>query len=110
MRDIAVVEIQEVRGVVVGFEDGEIFLPEMAIARLATVEGEQKREIGIVGVEQIQVAEIEGVVAGNRREKCVQEVVFLFVELGVVDAEDFVEFGARPVHLRQVEVVNHDGE
>src|SRR5882762_508357 len=66
---IAVVEIQEVRGVVVGLEDREIFLPEMLIARLATVKGEQKREIRIVGVEQIQVTEIKDVVAGDCREK-----------------------------------------
>ena len=27
-----------------------------------------------------------------------------------MDAEDFVEIGAGPVHLGQVQVVNHDGE
>ena len=27
-----------------------------------------------------------------------------------MDAEHFVEFGARPVHLSRVEVVNHDGK
>ena len=74
------------------------------------MKGEEKREIRVVGVEQIQGTQVEDVVAGNRREKGVQEVVFFFVELGVVDAEDFIEVGARPVHLGHVEVVNHDGE
>ena len=110
MGHIAVMEIQEVRGVVVGLKDREILLPEMAVARLATVKGEEKREIRIVGVEQIQGTQVEDVVAGNRREKGVQKVVFFFVELGIVDAEHFVEVGARPIHLGQVEVVNNDGQ
>ena len=73
------------------------------------MKGEEKREIRIVGVEQIQGTQVEDVVAGNGREERVQKVVFFFVELGVVDAEHLVEFGARAVHLGQVEVVNHDG-
>src|ERR1019366_10612599 len=82
----------------------------MEVARLATVKGEEKREIRIVGVEQIQGAQVEDVVAGNRREKGVQEVVFFFIELGIVDAEYLIEVGARPVYFGHVEVVNHDGE
>ena len=108
--DVAVMEVQEVRGVVIGFEDREIFRAEMIIAPLATVEGKEKREIRIVRVEQIQETQVEGVVAGNGREESIQEVVFFLVELSVVDAEDFVEVGARPVHLRHVEVVDHNGE
>ena len=107
---IAVMEIQEVGGVVVGLKNREIFLPEMAIPRLATVKGEEEREIRIIGVEQIQGTQVEDVVARNRREKSVQEVVFFFIELGVMDAENFIEVGACPVHLGHVEVVNHDGQ
>ena len=47
---------------------------------------------------------------GNRREKCVQEIVFLFVELGIVNTEDLIELGACPVHLRRVQVIDDDGE
>ena len=39
---IAVMEVQKVRRVVVGFENREIFLAEMLVARLATVEGKEK--------------------------------------------------------------------
>ena len=74
------------------------------------MEGEEKGKVGVVGVEQIQGPEVESVVAGNCREECVQKVVFFFVELGVVNTEDFVELGARPVHLGQVQVVDDDGE
>ena len=95
---------------VIGFKDREILLPEMRIARLATVKGEEKREIRVVGVEQIQGTQVVDVVAGNRREKSIQQVVFFFIELGIVDAEYLIEFGACPVHLGHVEVVNHDGQ
>jgi hypothetical protein len=95
---------------VVGLQNCEIFLPEMAIPRLATVKGEEEREIRIVGVEQIQGTQVEDVVAGNRREKGVQKVVFFFIELGIVDTENLVEVGARPVYFGHVEVVNHDSQ
>src|SRR5712664_3880535 len=95
---------------VVGLQDREILLPEMEVARLATVKSEEKREIGIVGVKQIQRTQVEDVVAGNCREKGVQQVEVFFIELGVVDAENFIEVGTGPVHLGQVQVVNDDSE
>src|SRR5208283_5283354 len=110
VRHIAVMEIQVVRRVVVGLKDRQILLPEMEVARLATVKGEEKREIRIVGVEQVQGTQVEDVVGGNRREEGVQEVGFFFIELCIVDAENLIEVGACPVHLGQVQVVNHDGE
>ncbi len=84
---------------VVGLEDRKIFLPEMRIARLATVKGEEKREIRIVGVKQIQGAQVVSVVAGNRRKKSIQQVVFFFIELSIVDTEDLIEVGACPITL-----------
>ena len=38
---------------VVGLQNREIFLTKMAIPRLATVKGEEEREIRVIGVEQI---------------------------------------------------------
>jgi len=110
VRHIAVMKIQEVRGVVVGLQNGKIFLSEMGIARLATVKGKEKREVRVIRIEQIQRAQVEDVIAGDCRKKGVQEVVFFFVELGIMDAEDFVEVSACPVYLRQVEIVNDDGQ
>ena len=71
MGHIAVVEIQVVGRVVICLQDGEIFLSEMEVARLATVKGEEEREIRVIGVEQIQGTQVEDVVARNRREKSV---------------------------------------
>jgi hypothetical protein len=103
-------EVEKVRRVVVRFEDRQIFLTEMPVLRLATVESEEKGIIRVIGIEKIQRTEVKSVIAGNRREKCVQEIVFLFVELGIVNTEDLIELGACPVHLRRVQVIDDDGE
>src|SRR5579859_6041269 len=107
---VVMMEIEKVRRVVVRFEDRQIFLTEMPVLRLATVEGEEKRIIGVVGIEKIKRPEVKQVVAWDGGEKSVQEIVFLFVKLGVVNTEDLVELGARAVHFRRVQVINHDGE
>src|SRR5205823_3183416 len=107
---IPVMKIQEVRCVVVSFKDGEILLPKMRIARLATVKSEEKRKIRVVGIEQIERTQVEDVIPRYCREECVEEIVFFFVELGVMDAEDFVEISTCAVHLRQIQVINHDGQ
>ena len=82
----------------------------MLIARLATVKSEEKRKIRVVGIEKIERTKVEDVIAGYSREKSVEEVVFFFIKLSVVDAKDFIEFSTCTVHLRQFEVVNHDGQ
>src|ERR1019366_4100684 len=99
-----------VGSVVVGLQDREILLAEMEVARLATVKGEEKREIRVVGVEHVERTQVEDVVAGNHCQKGVQKIVFFFIELGIVDAENFIEVCACLVHLGPVQVVNHDGE
>src|SRR5260370_41693940 len=94
----------------VRFENCQILLTKMAIVTLATVKGEEKRIIRIIGIEKIQRPEVKRVVAGNCREKCVEKVVFLLVELGIVNAEDLIKLSACAVHLRWVQVVDDDRE
>jgi hypothetical protein len=110
MGDVAVMQVQEVRGVVVRFKNREIFLTEMPVLKLATVESEEKGIIRVIGIEKIQRTKVKSVIAGNCREKCVQEIVFLFVELGIVNTEDLIELGACPVHLRRIQIIDNDGE
>ncbi len=110
MGDVAVMQVQEVRRVVVRFKNREIFLTEMPVLKLATVESEEKGIIRIIGIEKIQGAEVKSVIAGNCREKCIKEIGFLFVELGIVNTEDLIELGACPVHLRRVQIIDNDGE
>ena len=59
VRHVSVMKIQEVWGVVVGFEHREIFLSQVPILRLTAVKGKEERVVGIIGVEQIHRAEIE---------------------------------------------------
>src|SRR6266478_3481356 len=96
---VVMMEVEKVRRVVVCFEDRQIFLTEMPVVRLATVESEEKGIIRVIGIEKIQGTQVKSVISGNCREKCVQEIVFLFVKLGVVNTEDLIEFGACPVHF-----------
>src|SRR5947199_944555 len=103
-------EVEKVRRVVVCFEDRQIFLMEMPVVRLATVESEEKGIIRVIGIEKIQGTQVKSVISGNCREKCVQEIVFLFVELGIVNTENLIELGACPVHLRRVQIIDDDGE
>src|SRR6266550_3673838 len=94
----------------VRFENCQILLTEMAILTLPTVKGEEKRIIGVVGIEKIKRPEVKSVIAGNCRQKCIEQIVFLFVELGVMDTEDLIELGACTVHPRRVQVIDDDGE
>ena len=45
---VVMMEVEKVRRVVVCFEDRQIFLTEMLVPRLATVESEQKGIIGVI--------------------------------------------------------------
>jgi hypothetical protein len=74
------------------------------------VESEEKGIIGIIGIEKIQGAEVKSVITRNCREKCIKEIGFLFVKLGIVNTEDLIELGACPVHLRRIQIIENDGE
>jgi hypothetical protein len=43
----------------------------MGVARLATVESEEEGKVGVVRVEQVEVAQVEDGVTGHCGEKCV---------------------------------------
>jgi len=53
---------------VVGFEHGQVLLPQLAIAGVAGMQGKEERQIGVVRIEQVEVPEIEGVVARDRSQ------------------------------------------
>src|SRR5260370_24456512 len=103
-------QIEEGRCVGVGLKNREIFLAKMRVPTVATVEREEKREVGIVRIEKVERPQIKKMIHGEGRQKRIQQVVLLFVELRIMDAEDLVEFRAGPVHLREVQVVDHHGQ
>ena len=51
------------------FKDRKVLLPEMGVARLATVECEEERKVGVIRVEQVEIAKVENVVARYSRKK-----------------------------------------
>ena len=57
-----------------------------------------------------QAAEIESIIAGNSCKIGIQQVVALFIESSVMDAENLVKLRAIRFDLRQIEVVDHHGE
>jgi hypothetical protein len=68
MSNFAVVEVEKVWRLVVGFECRQVFRSEMHVGLFAGKDRKQKRQIGIVGVQQIQLAEVQRIVAGYRGE------------------------------------------
>src|SRR5229473_5505527 len=110
MRRILAMQVQVIRRAVIGFEHRQILLVQMTVDLVSRVQGKEQGVVGVVRVEDEHGAEIEGVVAGNGGQIRVEQVVFFFVELGVVNVEGFVKIGARRFYFRQVLVVDHDGQ
>ena len=91
--DLAVMQVQKVRRAVVGFEHGQVLRAEMGVRLLARKDREQKRQVGVVRVQQIQLAEVERVVAGHGGEVGVELVVGLRKQAAVGVGEDASELG-----------------
>ena len=113
MGDLAVMQVQKVRCAVVGFEHGQIFGAEMGVRLLARKDRKEKRQVGVVRVQQIQPAQVERIVAGHGGEVSVELVVGLRKQAAVGVGEDASElgpellqfgFGAAVEHNRQREV------
>ena len=51
MGDFAVMQVQEIRCAVVGFEDSQVLRAEMGVRLLTWKDREQKRQVGVVRIE-----------------------------------------------------------
>ena len=94
----------------IGFKNSEIFLLEMGIELVSRMQGEKKRVVGVVCVQNQERAEIEGVVSWNGRKIGVKKVVTFFIQLSVVDTEVLVKLGGGNLDLGEVLVEQHYGE
>jgi len=56
VRDFAVMQVQKVWRAVVGFERGQILRTEMIVRLFAGKDRKQKRQVGVICVQQIQPA------------------------------------------------------
>ena len=58
MGNLAVMQVEKVRCAVVGFKNSKVFRTEMRIRLFAGQDRKQKRQVGIVRVQEIQFAEV----------------------------------------------------
>jgi hypothetical protein len=84
---VAVVEIEEIRRVMIGLEDRQIFPPQVPVLALATVQGEKKGVVGVVGVGDQPAPDVERVIGRDCGEVGVKQVTALFTKLRASDAE-----------------------
>ena len=75
MGNVAGVQVQKVGRAVVGFDDCQVLCAEVRVGLFTGKDRKQKRKVGVVRVQQVQLAKVQGIVAGHSREISVQLVV-----------------------------------
>src|ERR1700722_3558221 len=80
----------------------------MRVARFAGVQCKKKGKVCVVGVQQIQVAKVEGLISWDCGEKRVEQVKPFVVKLGIVDTENFVEVRGGTFDRSKIAVVQDD--
>ena len=110
VRHVLVVQVEVERRPVGRLQDGQVLAPEVRIRGGSPVQREEERQVRVVGVEQVQVAEVGGAAAGNRRQPGVQEVRALLHQRGVVRREHLETVGDAPRQGGPVLVPQHDAE
>src|SRR6202167_2567849 len=73
--NIAGMQVEMVWRAVVGFEHSQVLRAEMCVRLFAGKDRKQKRKVGVIRVQQIQLAEVERIVAGHGGEIGVELVV-----------------------------------
>src|SRR5713101_2225629 len=100
MGNVAGVQVKEVGRAVVGFDDCQVLRAEVRVRLLARKDRKQKRQIGVVRVQQIQLAEVERIVARHSGEINVQLVVGFRKQIAVRVGEDASKLGHELIELR----------
>lgn len=88
MGDLSVMKIEEVGRAVLGFEDCQVLRAEMSVPSLTRKDRKEETEVCVVAVEQVQLAEIQRVVAWDCGKVGVQLVVGLSKKIAVRVCED----------------------
>src|SRR5258705_4646644 len=71
---------------------------------------EKKGKVRVVGIEQIQIAKVEGVIPGNSSEKGVEQVKPFVIKLRIVNTKNFVEVCGGTFHRGKIAVVKDDSQ
>src|SRR5271170_3785039 len=75
MGNVAGVQVEKVGRAVVGFDDCQVLRAEMRVRLFAGKDRKQKREVGVIRVQQMQLAKVQRIAAWHGGEISVQLVV-----------------------------------
>ena len=100
MGNLAVMQVKKVGRAVVGFKRGQVLRTEMRIRLLAGQDRKQKGQVGIVCVQQIQLAEVQRVVARQGGEISVELVVGFREQIAIRIGEDAGKLGHQLIEFR----------
>src|ERR1700690_3034039 len=99
MCNVVGVQVEKVGGAVVGFDDCQALRAEMRVRLLAGKDRKQKRQIGVIHVQQIQLAKVQRIVAGHGGEVCVELVVGFGKQISIRVGEEASELGSELLQL-----------
>src|SRR5208283_3194933 len=100
MTNVAGVQVEKVGGAVVGFDDCQAFRAEMRVRLFTGKDRKQKRQVGVIRVQQIQLAEVERIVARHGGEISIQLVVGFRKQIAVRVGEDASKFRHELIEFR----------
>ena len=100
MGNFTVMQVQKVWRAVVGFERSQILRTEMRVRLFAGQDRKEKRQVGVVRVQQIQLADVDRIVARKGGEIGVELVVGLGKQIAVRIGEDADELGHELIEFR----------
>src|SRR5580704_10287854 len=110
MGNVAGVQVEEVGGAVVGFDDCQVLRAEMRVRLFTGKDRKQKRQIGVIRIQQIQFAEVQRIVAGHSGEVCVELVVGFREQIAVRVGEDASKLGHKLIEFCSRPAVQHNRE
>src|ERR1035438_3844485 len=100
MGNVAGVQVEEVGRAVVGFDDCQVLRAEMRVRLFAGKDRKQKRQVGVVRVQEIKLSKVQRIVAGHGGEVCVQLVVGFRKQIAVRVGEDASELSHEVIEFR----------
>src|SRR5208282_3571243 len=100
MGNVAGMQVEKVGRAVVGFDDCQVLGAEVRVRLLAGQDRKQKRQVRVVRVQQIQLAEVERIVARHSGEIRVQLVVGFRKQIAVRVGEDASKFRRELIEFR----------
>src|SRR5208283_1184546 len=100
MGNVASMQVEEVGRAVVGFDDCQVLRAEVRVGLFAWKDRKQERQVGVVRVQQVQLAEVHRIVARHGGEIGVQLVVGFCKQIAVRVGEDASKLGHKLIEVR----------